>query len=294
MSRFKKLLQFELEDHVLNTIAGSGWLSSRIAVVRSPKQAVALYNDAVQIPGSLTRAEVQRESNVAIAGTIPIAGSRTATFHYAFDDGIPRVLKIPQAQGQGERECALYDDVGIHAEFLGLSLVPVRKLKLRGSIRTNRLSPEKLAREGILMPPYWCTLGDIPPPVSTAMVLKVLHAICPALELLDDSGWIHGDVKPSNIFLDTAGNPWLGDYGSSVKQSDAVAVFSGGTPKYQLPDVCVEQGGRFDRVGLALSLLEVLGVKLPNNGTLDDFKVLLANTTTMDMEIKERLAALCS
>ena len=267
----RALVPFHVEDNVLDTIASSGWLSSRVAVLQTEEQATKFYNEVIQIPWSETRAEVFLESNVKIDGLMPIRGAQTATFHYAFEDDLPKVLKIPEAQLKVSRECALYEQLGALAEEKSLAMVPVRKLKLRGGIRTNRVSPEKLVHEGILMPPYWCTLGDIPAPVSKKRLLDVLSRVSMALKFIHANNWIHGDLKPHNIFIDAKGVAWLGDYGSSVPMASA-SLFTGGTPKYQLTCVTIADGGRLDRFGLALSLLEALGVRYDVNWTVEEIR----------------------
>lgn len=279
-----------MEDHILDTIAGNGWLASRASVIHTTEQAISLYNEVLQIQLSETRAEVLGTSNVAIGGIILIEGAQRATFHYAFEGCIPRVLKLPSTQTKVFRECALYDEIGVEAKALGLALVPVRTLQLRGTIRTNRFSPKKLVTHGILMPPYWRTLEDIPRTiVKKERVVSILNRIGPALDFIHQSGWLHGDIKPSNIFLDFEGNAWLGDYGSSIKTSDTLS-YTGGTPKYQLVDVCVTEGGRFDRVGLALSLLHLLSFKYSEQLTIAQARILVDTIT--DQDIKSMLGAL--
>jgi eukaryotic-like serine/threonine-protein kinase len=60
--------------------------------------------------------------------------------------------------------------------------------------------------------------------------MRVLDRIEPSLRFIHAGGWLHGDVKPSNIFIDVEGGLWLGDFGSSVKHGDIRARFGGGTP----------------------------------------------------------------
>jgi hypothetical protein len=292
LDRFRALVPFAVEDHVLDTIVGNGWLSSRVGVIQTVEQATALYNEVIQIPWSQTRAEVLHDSNVTINGTMPVAGAQTATFHFAFEEDVPRVLKIPLSQSKVDRECELYEQLGSEAECKSLALVPVRKLKLRGSIRTNRFSPEKLVGHAILMPPYWCTAADIPPPASKARVMSLLARISPALDFIHQAGWIHGDIKPTNIFLDVAGVAWLGDYGSSIRATDH-EIFTGGTVKYQVSDVTVVQGSRFDRVGLALVLLDMLGLKFGKKCSTVEIRALVVSGVT-DAEIKSRMIELIS
>jgi serine/threonine protein kinase len=80
------------------------------------------------------------------------------------------------------------------------------------------------------------------------------------LRFIHNSGWLHGDVKPSNIFLDYLGGTWLGDYGSSVTFA-AVDSFTGGTPAFQCEDIrAADNALRFDLTGLAISVMVLRGL----------------------------------
>ena len=117
-------------------------------------------------------------------------------------------------------------------------------------------------RAGILMPRYACTLSNVPQPMDASWALRVLSRMSASLRAVHAAGWVHGDVKPSNIFLDFAGDAWLGDYGSSRRMSD-VASYTGGTPAFQCADVSVEEPARFDRACLAVTMCSAMGVLEP-------------------------------
>jgi serine/threonine protein kinase len=184
---------------------------------------------------------------------------------HAFEDKLPKVLKIPQYQDKVLHECSLYESISKDSEAAqALALVPVRILKLSGHY-VSMHSPCKALTCGILMPPYVCTLSDIPKPISESTALEIINRIGSALQFINQKKWLHGDVKPSNIFVDYHGDFWLGDYGSSLKLSD-VMNYTGGTPKYQINEFPV-QSLKFDLIGLGLSLLECLGlINLNCNG----------------------------
>jgi hypothetical protein len=246
------------DERVITYITSSGWLSSRLTVVTNVPEAERLYNDAVAIPQSETRAEVLRECNIAIEGQMAVPGATTATFHYAFESGVPKVVKIPHQEKKAAQECLLYEEIGEEAHSMELALVPVRLLELRGSTRGSLFNNEKRVNKGIIMPPYWCTLSQVPVPASCQYVKTILPRVLRALEFLHCKNWLHGDVKCSNIFLTVEGEAVLGDYGSSVKFSQ-LNKFTGGTPKYQVNKITFETPHKFDKAGLCLSLLEVLG-----------------------------------
>ena len=84
----------------------------------------------------------------------------------------------------------------------------------------------------------------------------------PTLRFLHARGWLHADVKPANIFLDSGGGAWLGDFGSSVPLAAAAAGAPlRGTPAFQSEDVAPAAAPlRFDLTGLAVSVLVLVGL----------------------------------
>ena len=76
-------------------------------------------------------------------------------------------------------------------------------------------------------------LGRGPVPEREAVSIAV--ALADALATLHDAGYLHGDVKPSNIGFTTAGSPKLLDFGLAREPNDAGVV--GGTLRYASPEV---------------------------------------------------------
>ena len=75
-------------------------------------------------------------------------------------------------------------------------------------------------------------------PIPVALQWSVLHQIVTALEFMHGEGLVHGDVKPSNILLDSRGRAMLSDFGSvNIKGTKHGA---NGTPLYMAPEVMVK------------------------------------------------------
>lgn len=72
--------------------------------------------------------------------------------------------------------------------------------------------------------------------------------IISAISVLHDMGYIHRDIKPDNVLLDSHGHARLADFGSCIKVSnvttDGICTIAVGTPDYISPDVlkAMEEG----------------------------------------------------
>ena len=75
-------------------------------------------------------------------------------------------------------------------------------------------------------------------PLQEADVLRLGIDICKALEYCRNFGIIHRDVKPENIFIGSAGNYKLGDFGiAKVVEETRVGLSRKGTYTYMAPEV---------------------------------------------------------
>jgi serine/threonine protein kinase len=264
-ARVRRLLNesnFVVDENVMKYIHASGELASRMIVATTRDQAVSLYEAANRVPQSQTRAEVLENSNVKIDGNMPIHGPQTAMFLYAFEDDIPMVLKVPADAIKAHNECALFNALSQLTTIDNSALVPVKVLRLRGE-HTTRFSPLRSFNLGILMPLYCCSLDNVPVPISTRYALKQGQRLRDTITFIHSHGWMHGDIKPGNIFLSNEGAMWLGDYGSACEVIQCKEKFSGGTLRYQcneLLPVAEENALKFDIMGLLLSLLDRLGM----------------------------------
>ena len=254
--RFQQLLRMEVPQETMDLIVNNGWTAARLNVISTPAQAEKLYNDAQIFPQEETRANVDNQYGIKIDGQLPVPGAQTALFLRAFEGPTINVIKIDHDQSKAKQERDFYEENADAAR--AYSLVPVKLLKLSGHYKSKN-SPEKVLTYGLLMPFYTHTFDEYPIPYDAAYAFpKLLEAV----EFMHSKGWMHGDIKPSNIFVDFKGNAWLGDYGSSVKFSD-VESFSGGTPHYQCRVDHIKFPKLVDYTGLIISFLAKLGVKLP-------------------------------
>ena len=277
MNRFEMFLNAEGipgDRKVLDTIIQFPHLRDELHFINNGMAAISLYERSANVPRTETRVHVRAKSGVVIDGPMVFTGIQSASFFQAFrrekdsGDFIPSVLKVPRNPGQAELECMVWNEVGAAAMANDLSLVPVEYVSLGGyhSVLTSKDKSDMThVRAGVLMPQYACTLANMPVPVDETYGLHVFDRIFAALEFLHEHAWMHGDVKPSNIFIDAVGRSWLGDYGSSQPFDKVVSQYTGGTPAYQCDEARTQllSGGSpiwFDKIGLAISILCRLGL----------------------------------
>jgi|GEM_PF-3887911 len=73
---------------------------------------------------------------------------------------------------------------------------------------------------------------------SWAMRRKWAIQICSGVRHLHESGFVHGDLKPANVLLDSANNACIADFGlSRVIGNEPIADEVAGTPMYMAPEL---------------------------------------------------------
>ena len=91
-------------------------------------------------------------------------------------------------------------------------------------------------------------------PVPGREAVSIICVLTDGLAALHDAGYLHGDIKPSNIGFAADGSPKLLDFGLA-REAEA-AVIAGGTLSYASPEVL--SGRRADKADDVWSLCVVL------------------------------------
>ena len=142
-------------------------------------------------------------------------------------------------------------------------------------------------------------LSRYPEPLPTANALDLTARVAQALAASHEAGFVHRDVKPSNILLRADGSPVLTDFGLVLLRADAAAGrrltaenVIVGTADYMSPEQITGDplDGRSDVYSLGVVLYEMLAAHTPFAGR-DPYDVLNAHVQEPPPPLPEEVPA---
>lgn len=111
-------------------------------------------------------------------------------------------------------------------------------------------------------------------PLDEPTALELMSSVSEAVAALHNQGITHGDIKPSNVLLDSDGRIFVSDYGLTFNQlrtGGVTRVF--GTPPYMAPEAFDGvMTARGDVYALGIMTYELLAGSLPFVGTADEIR----------------------
>ncbi len=127
-----------------------------------------------------------------------------------------------------------------------------------------------------------------------------LDELSRALSSLHARGWVHRDVKPSNVLVEPSGRLVLLDFGLVFAHDDARSTSMVGTPAYLAPEVAAgaSPSPAADWYAVGVMLFEALTGELPFGGAVDEMVVKKQTERAPPVRSRapgapEDLAALC-
>ncbi len=106
-------------------------------------------------------------------------------------------------------------------------------------------------------------------PISVSQALWIARQTAQALDALHTAGWLHGDIKPSNVFLSPDGHVTLLDLGFAQPINDGGCPLTRpllGTLHYMAPESLISTSrtdARSEVYSLGVMLFEMLAGRLP-------------------------------
>jgi len=213
--RFIRLLDspHQVPDDVLMSI----WRSfpNELGALSTKEQAEELLKKGFAVLHTSTK-NLLRTRGIEVDGPFH-ARSTKADFTYAFDNGIPILLKFYRDAKQTTAEFDLLRRITNPAEnnLVPIALVSVdqkassasqKEAKaLKGMVKSTKpLHLETKTVQGLRMPVYIHSLEAYPEPMSGQVALRLLNQMLRAIRHLHSEGikLSHCDIKPGNIFID--------------------------------------------------------------------------------------------
>jgi eukaryotic-like serine/threonine-protein kinase len=133
---------------------------------------------------------------------------------------------------------------------------------------------------GLSAPPYWVAMPFLEGlslaeqlraarPLDLPVAIWIARQVTEALAALHQAGWMHGDVKPSNVVVSSSGHATLVDLGFARRSSERNAIVDRpilGTLHYIAPEVLYSAYGgdiRSDVYSLGVMLFQMFTGRLP-------------------------------
>ena len=215
MDKFLSFLepQLEIDPRVIKLIKKRDRLLRRVELAcRDEQDAFEIYHDAQRTFGTSTKNNIiatHGNHDLKINGEFEIPQESSSVFYIAWAAGIPCILKFPESASMAHLEYQVYQKIidPRKQHLVQIELIEFTNLPIRHSNQSCALK----------MPRYDSTLQSCAqdPELGTLfehVAVSVFDGLC----AIHTTEYCHLDVKPGNIFIDSKGGVFLGDFDAAL------------------------------------------------------------------------------
>lgn len=184
-----------------------------------PDVALYLYQGVKHLPGTETCANLWDDGHISINGPSSPGHTNVMTA-VDLDTGSLLALKLLPPASQQQKDAAKSEKRAVN--LLKLDTAPVASALVPTQIHSVRVSPEhaKMLQletglyDALTMPWYTATLQQLPQ-LSHELLYRGGRRLQQAVAAMHEVKLLHTDLKAANVFVDSSGAWFLGDFGVS-------------------------------------------------------------------------------
>ena len=192
--------------------------------------ALNLYRMIKELPATLTRTIIRDQLQIRVNGALSLGkphilgaahthGAQLVVKLLFLDTNDYRPTPVKLAQIANEIACCTALSTG--NEPSNLALVPCRVEIVDVPKEFELQSRQRGTFNALVMPRYLQSLAKSPELSEEHLVIQFSRLV-EALDYVHRKDYVHMDVKADNIFMDSDGRFFLGDFGSACKKGDDI------------------------------------------------------------------------
>ena len=208
--------QVEIDQRVIHLIKKRDRFLRRLDVIEDQQDALEMYQDAQRTFGTSTKNNIiASHGDLKINGEFEIPQESSSMFYLAWAAGVPCILKFPDTAAVARHEsnvCAQITDPR-KRNLVDLELIQFHNLPPRHASQNCALK----------MPRYTSTLHSCAQGLELGILFqRAAIAVYDGLGAMHTANYCHLDVKPGNIFIDSSGQVYLGDFDAALNIGQTV------------------------------------------------------------------------
>lgn len=226
-------------------------------------------------------------------------------------DGLPVCVKLPRTQAAPGPEAMEILNATIRSESLALQKLSCKQHPAAG-LPTYVAQGEFCVSDDVTL--SWIAtryVAGLTPLTlwnhdrGTDEVLELLMRLCRCVQTLHEAGWVHGDLHPGNVLIDSGSQPFLADFGCA-RMWRGRRWFKSSSPRYFMPPIPIvvhetqhtasHLTPAFDVLCLALIARDLLQERLGKNAVFSasEFSASIQTGAIAQSARLDRLLKACS